>query len=204
METLEEVFGLIPEEEREAAQALISGLINNEKERGIEATQKKSKELHKANMRVKEAGYSAEEYESFEKFTEYLKEVKHKAETSDLTLAQVNEKLRESDAKLLAETTKASNEVIRSKLLKDIGSKIYGGEYLVENIITKGTLTIDGETITSADGDYDTFVTTTLEANKANLKSDQVPGSDLKQSTNETEANKVAADIRANTTRHFD
>ncbi len=197
--TLAELLATLPEANRENVGNFIATSLEAEKQIGISATKSKNKELIAVQEKLSSLGYDKTEFESFDAFKETISKTKQTATDSSLTIAQLNDRINDldtkytqSESKRLEAEGKVTDSFLKQKLDKQIGKKLYGGDFLVDNILLNKTLIVDGDSITTTDGrDFDTFVTETLEAQKDNLKSDQNPGSETlnnkKQQTNISE-----------------
>ena len=183
--TLQELLATVPEENRAAIGDFVASAVEAEKQVGITTHQKQNKELIAKDKKLASLGWD-KATESFEEFEVKLNKTKETATQGELTIAQLSDRLGNVETELSSEKTlrlnaesKVTDGVLRSQLNKAIGTKLFGGDFLVDNIILNKELVVDGDTITTKDGDtFDSFVTSTLEANKDNVRSEQKLGSD--------------------------
>jgi len=186
---LNKLLELLEPEQRD----VIKDAIEAEKQRGIAASHKKNVENEKLRSRLKELGYDSEKYESFDAFKKDILSTKEKATESELTLAQLNDKLQdltEKYNKSIETANKIKQErdgaIIKDKLKNALGN-IYGSEYLIDNILLKNELTLVDNKIQTADGKtFEEYTNEILEANKDNMKSVQTTGTETLSSTDET------------------
>ena len=184
--TLTELLATLPEDLRDSVGNYIASSLEAEKQIGIAATKKKNGELLSAQEKLSTLGYDKEKFETFDSFKDSISQTQKAATDSSMTIAQLNDRITDLDTKYtLSENKrmeaedKVTDGVLRTKLDKQIGKKLYGGDFLVDNIILNKRLIVDGDNITTTDGKtFETFVNETLESNKGNIKSEQTPGSD--------------------------
>jgi hypothetical protein len=198
MDNIEELEALIPEDKRDEVKTFVSGLVESEKTKGIDSYNKKDKEVLKYKTLVKELGYDNEQFESVDAFKESFKETKNVAEQSSITIEQLNEKFETLNTAYTGEVSKRQSKekelndtTIRSALDKEIGSKVYGANAIIENVLLKGSLAIIDNKIVDKDGNsFESFTTTILDQYKDDLKSEQKPGFDNKVKKNPIPASK--------------
>ena len=192
MDNIEELVGLIAEDKQEEVKTFVSGLVESEKTKGIDSYNKKDKEVLKYKTLIKDLGYDNEQFESVDAFKESFKETKNVAEQSSITIEQLNEKFETLNTAYTGEVSKRQSQekeindtTIRSALDKEIGTKIYGANAIIENVLLKGSLAIIDNKIVDREGnDFATFTNSLLDLYKDDLKSEQKKGFDNKVKKN--------------------
>ena len=188
---LEELLSVLPEEYKDT----VANLVNAEKQKGISEYKKKDSEVMKYKALVKDLGYDSEQYSNVDEFKQSTKTKLDTAEKSSLTLKMLNEQLTDLKSQLTNEVnsrvekeTKFKHEKIRNVLNQEIGNKLYGSKYLIDNIISSNQLDLNDDSIVSKDGkDLNTFITNILEENKDSLRVEQTKGPDLRINPSKTE-----------------
>jgi len=183
--TLEEILSSV---ENEDVREGIVSLINAEKQRGIESYQKKDSEVLKLKNKIKDIGYDSEKYDNYDSFFDTLKSKDEKVKSSELTIAQLNDKLNNLTTTLEQQKLEAENKAKESKrnkltaeLTKTIGNDFYGSDYMIESLVNNHKVDLVGNNIVGRNGDeiipFDKFYDTIKEENKESLKFEQKRGS---------------------------
>jgi len=183
--TLEEILQTV---ESDNVKEAIVAKINEEKERGITEYRKKDQEVLKYKGLIKDLGYDSEKYDSIDSFVESKKKVDKVATESNLTIAQLNDKLTNYMAELETERNntrqiqkKAKETKLNAELSGKLGSLFYGADFMVKTLISEGIADIDNDQTVIRDGDrvlsLDEGVNLLKDKYKDSLKATQVPGS---------------------------
>lgn len=183
--TLEEILQTVESEDVKEA---IVAKINEEKERGISEYRKKDQEVLKYKGMIKDLGYDSDKYDSIDSFIESKKKVDKVATESNLTIAQLNDKLNTYMSQLEAEREssrqiqkKAKENKLQADLTSKIGSVFYGADFMVKTLISEGIADIQDDQTIIKDGDrvlsLDEGVNVLKEKYKDSLKVQQVAGS---------------------------
>ena len=165
----------------------VQGLINAEKQKGITEYQKKDGELLKLKNFIKESGFDSDRHGTLK---EYIKSISTKAANSDndkVTINSLTEKLNEltetfaTSQRVQKEATeKANTESLRSVLTSELGSKVFGAGFIIDNLLRKGDVKkVDGKDIFSVDGvdlDLKTGINKFLENNRDIVRSTPTDG----------------------------
>lgn len=185
-------------EDSEAVLENVLNSIEEEKEKGIESKRKADREAKnlrtaKINLEnaLKEVGYNPDEHDPLE-FLSDLKEAKEKVASGDVTnkseLAKVMKQLSDLQKKF-EEKDKEANELkdrtrkgtIKDHLAKAIGEKVYGSQFVINNLINDGVVGLnDNDEVVFIDGDdeveFDKGIKTFLEKNPDIVRNSQRPG----------------------------
>ena len=175
---IDEILELLPEEHRETAAATINQLVEAERETGIQAANKKNREAQRYKSIVKELGDDPDKYSSVEEFQEELKNKSQRADESLSEIEKLQQKLSslseayEEERNLRAQKEReAQQQTIKQRLAEELKPKLYGADYLIENLINKNEFTLDGDEIVAQDGlPFDAKIAKIIETNKENLK----------------------------------
>lgn len=180
--TLEEILATVESEQTKEA---IVNAINAEKEKGISEYRKKDTEVLKYKGLVKELGYDPEKFESVDSFIESKKKT---VSESNLTIAQLNDKLNSYMTELETEREtsrqiqkKAKENKLNADLTGKIGNMFYGAEFMIKTLITDGVADIQDDKTVIKDGDrvlsLDEGINLLKDKYKDSLKTSQVAGS---------------------------
>jgi len=174
MTTFEELITSLPEDQ----QSLINGMIEKEKQKGIDSYRKKDQEVLKLKSNLKELGYNKDEYENVDQFSQNIKAKLEKQRDSEITLASLSERINEMTMEKEAQEKETNNLYITSKLKDAIGKKLYGSEAIIENVVLKNELVVDGKDVKTNAGEvFDTFIENLLEVHKDDVRPEtQTPG----------------------------
>lgn len=195
--TLEEVLNLIDEDKREEAATVINSMIEAEKEKGITTYRKKNKESIKYKNIIRDLGYNPDDYSSYDEFKETVLDKMNKAETSMTEIEKLNQKIAtlteayEEERKIRTQKEQESQKIkIQNKLKEALSPKLYGADYLIENLLNKGEFVIEDDNIVSKDGlPFDAKIEKIIESNKDNLKEEKKTTPGVVKQTNVREAN---------------
>lgn len=182
---LEEVLSSIGDESIKEA---VVSLINAEKERGIEAYRKKDKESMEWKNHAKDLGWDNTKYDNIDDWKNSLKTKDKKVSESNLTIAQLNDKLNTYMAELESEREssrqiqkKAKENKLQADLTSKIGNVFYGSDFMVKTLISEGIADIQDDQTIIKDGDrvlsLDEGINVLKEKYKDSLKVQQVAGS---------------------------
>jgi len=183
--TLEEILGSI---EADNVKEAIVAKINEEKERGISEYRKKDQEVLKYKGLIKDLGYDSDKYESIDSFVESKKKVDKVATESNLTIAQLNDKLTNYMTELETERNntrqiqkKAKETKLNADLSGKLGNMFYGADFMVKTLISEGVADIENDQTIIRDGDrvlsLDEGINLLKDKYKDSLKATQVAGS---------------------------
>ena len=189
--TLAELLAKLDAEDlnRDELKNEITNYVKSVEEKGKQAYSKKDKELLKFKSALKDAGWDNEKYSDVKEFVSSLKKKDEKITTSDVTIAQLNEKLNELTSSLEQERairTEAERTAKQSKLTAEltnaIGKDFYGAEYLIKDLVRDGKVNLaeDGSVVFKNGDDIVTFdngINQLKEQHKDMLRVDQVGGS---------------------------
>ena len=173
------------------------GAVDQERQRGISETSKRNREnegLRKFKVAFENLGYDGEA--DLTDFVSTLKSTKQTSETQRTTLSSLQselEKLRTDFSKTQSELEnerktalqlkeKARNEKIRGVLIDSLKDKVYGHDYLSNDLISSGKVTLDEKEQVVFKGDNDTVVgfedgiKSLLESRPDIVKNTQRPG----------------------------
>lgn len=192
---LEEILQSV---ENEDIKEGIVSLINAEKQRGIDSYNKKDKEVLNLKSKIKDLGYDSEKYDNVDSFFEALKDKDTRVKDSEMTIAQLNEKLNDVTATLEKQRVLSEKKAKESKtnkltaeLTNKIGNKFYGSQYMIESLINneRVDLSEDGSVVGRKGDDiipFEKFYETLEEENRSNIKVEQTKGTGSDKGT-ETE-----------------
>lgn len=127
--------------------------VKAEKDKGISSYKKKDGELLTLKNQVKEIGFDADKHGTLSSFVESLKEVTSVAEDKDAKFKLLEQKLEKMETDLQSEKTTAKRSKLEAELTSKIGSKFKGSKLLIDRLIEKGVVDIDGDTMHFKKGD---------------------------------------------------
>lgn len=163
---LEELLSKI--ESEETKEAVVSA-VEAEKQKGIESYNKKDRETLKFKNALKELGYDSTKHGDIESFVQSTKTLNQKASSSEVTIAELQERLATVEGNLEAERqllqqkeAEAKVSKIKAELTTKIGDMFYGSKYLIESLSSQCEV-VDGKVVYKKD-----------EATKVSLK-DAIP-----------------------------
>ena len=165
LEEIAQLTGSVEGEKLEALKNAVISLVGAEKQRGIEAANKKGQETEKFRNALKDVGYDPSKYESIKAFLDYYKT---NAATTQTKLSE-SEKVQQAFSALSTElesikaeleTTKREklNNGVKLALTEAIGDRIYGADIAVQSLISGGNFVEEGGKFFAVDGDTKTPV----------------------------------------------
>ena len=167
----------------------------------------KDKEVLKYKSAMKTLGYSSEEFESLDKFTEHMNSIKEKATTASSTgnaneeltnkLNLLETKLNAYEQKDKENKAKLDRTKIEGKLGGELNDKLQGAKYVIKDLINeKRVAVVDDEVVFKNGEDVVLFadgIKSVLEDNKELLKNPQNPGANTKDKNSNNTSNKNKA-----------
>jgi len=190
--TLEELLALltsgeITKEQYASVKETIEGAINAEKTKGIESYQKKDREVLKYKQALKAIGYDKDTEDGVDGFVQSLKGKLGTTESSQLTIAELSNKLTElteayNNDKLKLQQTQEQADLglITTELTKALGERFNGSSAIMDGLIgRKRVKVVDGK-VAFVNGEsvipFEAGVKTLEEEYKDLLKNQQRPG----------------------------
>ena len=155
--SLEEILSAIEGDDIKEA---IVGLIDNEREVGISKYNSKDKEVLKYKNAMKSLGFDKDKYETIDDFIESKQDVEKKVTKSNLTIAELNDRLNTITDELNAErenvqakAKESRDNKLTAELTQAIGGKYIGSEYMIRDLIREGQVDINDNKVVFKNGD---------------------------------------------------
>ena len=167
---------LLSKLENDELKDAVVGLISAEKERGVAAYRKKDSELVNFKGTLKSKGYDPETMK-LDEWLDKIPKTEEKIRESNMTIAQLNDKLNHFQSQLESERTAVKQSKIQAELTNAVGNTFYGSEYMIKSWLTDGKVDlVDGQVTYEGKNFREAFETIKNE-NKGLLRVNQAPGS---------------------------
>jgi len=183
--TLEELIAKLKDAKLDTLVDPVVELVEQEKQRGIQATNKKNSE--NKNLRKYKTAFDALGYDHESDLDDFTSSLLEKIDSdkggsgNEKTIKTLTQRVEKIQQELQVERGKAKQAKLSGALQEALGSKIHGSKYVISNLISEGKVDLDdNNSIVFKNGDdiqpFNDGLKSFLEENKDIVKADQKDG----------------------------